>query len=149
MDFFEGLLCEDLTLDELDFDFGRNRRSVKGNKEDGCINDFDVEKNELAVKEIKFHISCAMGLIGEVPNGTIQSVLEGYGFKINSENETRPSFHARYESLRKKISRTSYEVKRLELIRELCRLYIDHDRTPKSTFKYVNQYNKMKTELWD
>jgi hypothetical protein len=155
---FDELLCDDLTVDKLiAAEDHKKFKSCRGKKETakyGCNTEdgfYDLhdksgstEEAEFAVKEIEFHISCAMGLICEVPAGTLQSVLENYGFVHRSELELSSSFHASYESLRKKIGRTTDKKKRGALITQLCQLYIDHGRVPRPTFRYIDEYYMMK-----
>lgn len=157
MNLFDELLCDDLNLDELiaavDHKKFKSSTRIKGSRKFGCNTENELydlygepdstEAAELAKKEIEFHISCAMGLICEVPSGTIQAVLENYGFVHRSKLELSSSFHASYESLRKKINRTCDRQKKSELISQLCQLYIDHGRVPKPTFRYMDEYYMM------
>lgn len=101
----------------------------------------------LTVKEAESHISTAMRLISELPQTTIISVLAKHGLLLRSERTPTSTFHEGYERLRKMIVRTYDDSKKEALIKEFCQLYIDHNRVPKSTFKYFETYFEMQNGL--
>lgn len=93
---------------------------------------------------IEFFFEEILRLAHEAPRNLINNSIKKYGYKLVHETEDEIPFQVGYESLRKKINRTKNKTKRKVLIEQLCQLYIDHAKKPKSTFKHIDMYNRMK-----
>lgn len=148
MDFFDRLLCDDVTFEDmLAYEDRRQEEDKNRSKIEEKKQKRDVFAEARKVKDAKSHISTAMRLISGLPQTTIIEVLAEYDLIIRPKRQPTSSFHEGYESLRKKINRTYDYSTREALIRQLCQLYIDHNRVPKSTFKYFETYFLMQNGL--
>ncbi|WP_167618043.1 hypothetical protein [Maribellus sediminis] len=148
MDFFDRLICDDLIFEDMlayeDWrqEEGKNRSEIVKTKPKR-----NIKAEALTANEAESHLSTAMRLLNELPKTTILDILDKHGLLLRPERSPNSSFQEGYENLRKKINRTYEHSRKEALIGQLCQLYIDHNRVPKSTFKYFETYFEMQNGL--